>query len=272
MANRAYLYSLSSRPQSYSNRPETIRGLSEWNYRIPLSFLILVSGSTEVSASLISDGFDDEPRGRKTRLPALTGRFDQGVKRLERFAAVAKLLGAESKALATACDETFAFLEQQRDAFILLETIELDTMVRRSGFDSIAREHLERAELIGETIDAWPASNQEVVEHVRASRDLMFAGTTFSDRFDDRETGVPLGLSFWNPILYFSLWSRAEFEARRFDGRDLSNPKKYSAKEKFAVDDVIEHPVFGVGIVRSVSGTKMDVEFKAGDKTLVHAR
>jgi len=38
------------------------------------------------------------------------------------------------------------------------------------------------------------------------------------------------------------------------------------------VDDLISHPVFGLGIVRAVRRDKVDVAFKASERTLIHAR
>jgi hypothetical protein len=55
-------------------------------------------------------------------------------------------------------------------------------------------------------------------------------------------------------------------------GRDLSRPRRYSAKERFAVDDVLDHPVFGLGIVRDQRHDKIEVAFQGGPRTLVHAR
>jgi hypothetical protein len=55
-------------------------------------------------------------------------------------------------------------------------------------------------------------------------------------------------------------------------GKDLSRARKYSAKEKFAADDVIQHPVFGIGLVQEVRGDKIQVAFKADVKTLVHGK
>jgi hypothetical protein len=55
-------------------------------------------------------------------------------------------------------------------------------------------------------------------------------------------------------------------------GRDLSRPRRYSAKEQFAVDDVLDHPVFGLGIVRDQRHDKIEVAFQSGPRTLVHAR
>lgn len=58
----------------------------------------------------------------------------------------------------------------------------------------------------------------------------------------------------------------------RFKGKDLSRAKKYSPKETFAVDDVVDHPTFGLGLVTAVRGDKIDVGFKQEDKTLVHGK
>lgn len=53
-------------------------------------------------------------------------------------------------------------------------------------------------------------------------------------------------------------------------GKDVAHAKKYGAKETYDVDDVVDHPTFGLGFVTAVRGTKIDVAFKADVKTLVH--
>lgn len=58
----------------------------------------------------------------------------------------------------------------------------------------------------------------------------------------------------------------------RFKGKDLTRAKKYSPKETFAVDEVVDHPTFGLGLVSAVRGDKIDIAFKQHDKTLVHAK
>lgn len=58
----------------------------------------------------------------------------------------------------------------------------------------------------------------------------------------------------------------------RFAGKDLSRAKKYSPRETFAVDDVVDHPTFGLGLVTAVRGDKVEVAFKQQDKTLVHGK
>ena len=55
-------------------------------------------------------------------------------------------------------------------------------------------------------------------------------------------------------------------------GKDLSRARKYSAKEKFAQDEVLQHPTFGIGLVQEVRGDKIQVAFKADVKTLVHGK
>ena len=54
--------------------------------------------------------------------------------------------------------------------------------------------------------------------------------------------------------------------------KDVSRARRYSAKERFQADDVLEHPVFGIGLVQEVHGDKMRVAFKADTKLLVHGK
>ena len=58
----------------------------------------------------------------------------------------------------------------------------------------------------------------------------------------------------------------------QFKGKDLTKAKKYSPRETFAVDDVVDHPTFGLGLVRSVRDGKVEVAFKQDEKILVHGK
>lgn len=58
----------------------------------------------------------------------------------------------------------------------------------------------------------------------------------------------------------------------QFKGKDLTKAKKYSPRETFVVDEVVDHPTFGLGLVRSVRGDKIEVGFKQEDKVLVHGK
>lgn len=54
--------------------------------------------------------------------------------------------------------------------------------------------------------------------------------------------------------------------------KDVSRARRYSARERFETDDVVDHPVFGIGLVQEVHGDKMRVAFKADTKLLVHGK
>lgn len=55
-------------------------------------------------------------------------------------------------------------------------------------------------------------------------------------------------------------------------GRDLSAAPMYSPKLTFTMDQVVNHPTFGYGIVTAVRGDKVDIAFKGQQKTLIHGR
>jgi hypothetical protein len=49
-------------------------------------------------------------------------------------------------------------------------------------------------------------------------------------------------------------------------------PVSYTVKRRFTVDDVMEHPTFGVGFVTAVRIDKIDVTFRTDTRVLVHGR
>jgi hypothetical protein len=59
---------------------------------------------------------------------------------------------------------------------------------------------------------------------------------------------------------------------QRLAGKDPATAKTYSAKETFAVGDLVNHPTFGLGLVEAVRDDKADITFKAEAKTLVHGK
>ena len=63
--------------------------------------------------------------------------------------------------------------------------------------------------------------------------------------------------------------ARAEWEARLASGA----PKRsYLPTERFAVGDLLSHPKFGEGYVRSlISPNKLTIAFSTGERTLIHA-
>lgn len=238
MANRSYLYSLSNRPSSYADRPETIRGLAEWPYDVPLSFQVLMSGNPQLCASLVADGLEDEPEGAKSKLYAISAEFEPGYARLQKLATAVRL-GTQggAPALVQALDETLSFLEQHRDRYLLLETIELDMMMVEGAGplrDSVER-YLATCLQAGAAVDALPgdaalagAALSEATRP-RSGRPWYapwkkapplhpFSGILMTDDFDNvrgKKTERPLGLGGWSDVLYYELRNRARFEAER---------------------------------------------------------
>ncbi|VWD51381.1 hypothetical protein BLA18112_07522 [Burkholderia lata] len=123
-------------------------------------------------------------------------------------------------------DETLVFLEQHRDQYLLLETIELDLM-SESDTDALrARVDAEigRCRHVGAAFEALPDNPMEAagilqraaVERSPAPLDAFF-GLRFDDNCDSTRTGDtdhPLGLE-WNEALYFELFNRAQFDAHQ---------------------------------------------------------
>jgi hypothetical protein len=71
--------------------------------------------------------------------------------------------------------------------------------------------------------------------------------------------------------------STSNASARDYDkvmaGKDLSRAKRYDAKTTFAEGEIVDHKLFGLGlIVKVLSDGKIDVVFRIGSKVLVHAR
>jgi hypothetical protein len=59
---------------------------------------------------------------------------------------------------------------------------------------------------------------------------------------------------------------------QRLGEKDAASARSYSPKERYALDEVIRHPTFGLGIVTAVRVDKIDIDFKAAQKTLIHGR
>jgi hypothetical protein len=57
------------------------------------------------------------------------------------------------------------------------------------------------------------------------------------------------------------------------NSRSTAVAKTYSPKDKYEPGDVLEHPTFGRGVTTAIKdGTKIEVLFEMGSKTLIHGR
>jgi hypothetical protein len=123
-------------------------------------------------------------------------------------------------------DETIAFLEENRDAFLLLETVELDMMsaAEEAELRACVEEEIERCRAVGAAFEALPADTHEAARLLRrlaveegAPPLDVFHGLRFDDDCDSTRTGAterPLGLTNWSEVLYFELSDREELDAR----------------------------------------------------------
>ncbi|QNH18653.1 hypothetical protein HEP74_03827 [Xanthomonas sp. SS] len=119
-------------------------------------------------------------------------------------------------------DETIAFLEENRDAFLLLETVELDMMSAMGEADlrACVEEEIERCRAVGAAFEALPADTDEAARLLRrlaveegAPPLDVFHGLRFDDDCDSTRTGAterPLGLTNWSEVLYFELSGQEE--------------------------------------------------------------
>ena len=274
MANRSYLYSLSNRPSSYADRPETVSGLSEWPYDVPFMYRLLMSGDPQLCASLVADGFDSDEPESKTALYAISSHFDTGFARVKRFTEIIRAATAELPATAEPAaapapqsaslinrlkhifaprqeapsnadaqasspsprasadellanlDETIEFLEAHRDTYLLLETIELDTMSEseEAELKACVEQEIARCVQAGAAVDALSADLEQAGKALRlatqrsgaAAMDAFF-GLRLDNECDSTRTGeteYPLGL-VWYDTLYFDLMNRSEFDAQQ---------------------------------------------------------
>ena len=56
-------------------------------------------------------------------------------------------------------------------------------------------------------------------------------------------------------------------------GKDLAMAQRYSPRSTYQVDQVIEHPTFGLGWVSAIrDATKVEVTFRSDVKVLVHGK
>ncbi|ALM82602.1 hypothetical protein ASB57_06195 [Bordetella sp. N] len=122
-------------------------------------------------------------------------------------------------------DETIAFLDANRDSYLLLETIELDVMSESDpdALRVLVDAEIDRCRHVGAAFDALPMDITEAAKVLRqaaagsASAPLdAFNGLRFDDAFDNTrtdETEHPLGL-YWTDVLYFAPSDREEFEER----------------------------------------------------------
>lgn len=124
-------------------------------------------------------------------------------------------------------EEMRAFLEQRRDDYLLLETIELDVMSEGEGeaLRACVEAEMARCRQVGAAFEALPADAAQAIGVLRQAAAVKqpppmdaFFGLRFDDDCDSTRNGAtahPLGLTGWSEVLYYELLDRAGFEARQ---------------------------------------------------------
>lgn len=265
MANRSSIYSLSNRPTSFYDRPETISGLSEFPYFVPFTYHVLMSGNPQPCASLISDGLDSDRKDRKTKLYAISSEFDPGFARLEKLFSILRPIVAETSAnLASSITSTLEFLGTHANRYLLLETIELDTIAYNNEEDLrlCVDDQIRHIRSVGAAIDSLPSditmAGKLIIE---ASQNKfryplnVFYGLRFDDYFDhtrDEKTKYPLGLC-WYEELYFQLWDKEKFEALQ-DQNDSEDESEEDGDECSYIYSLSNRPTSYEDLPESISG------------------
>ncbi|MFC0179511.1 DUF7822 domain-containing protein [Thorsellia kenyensis] len=216
MANRSYLYSTSQQSCLLGENNLVIKDLSEWNYDIPLSYFILVSGNSTLCPSLLTDTFKESIAG--DHVFALSGDFNIGYARLVKFLSTLDVLFSKNeKSIKTEIQNTQSFLQQYKNNYIYLETIELDVM----GFDESEQlkaqtlEYLDFAKQLANIIDSLPDNKNEAIELLAKAKitylgneALLLDNICIDHNYDCSDKCFLLGITEWTNNLYFTLNSK----------------------------------------------------------------
>lgn len=188
MANRSYLYSINEIPGIKVRQTLTVKGLSEFRWGVPLTYLILLSGKTNVCDALI--GEFDAPA-------ALAGDYSKGVDRLERFSELMREWNV---------NHVSVFERQMQDALSFLKDdtniqqyMYLDiTEIFNIGGENDVDGYKLNVELVGEALDA--GNYEQMNKHI-LDGDLK---TNWEEH---------LGLDYWSDVLYFHFEKPIEYKS-----------------------------------------------------------
>jgi len=129
---------------------------------------------------------------------------------------------------------------------------------------------MEKAIKVGGDVDAWCTRCKMLLGHtvlaMVGSRPARVRCNTCQGEHNYRGSAVPARKAEPRDRPAVTSWEALLAK------KDLSRARRYTAREKFAQDEVLNHPVFGIGLVQEVRGDKIQVAFKADVKTLVHGK
>lgn len=185
MANRSHLYTFDRFEAGLPFKP---RGLHEWNWTIPLSHLLLMSGQPRQQASLLATDHSKV---------AIVADRERGVTRFLTFLRALEATGAFPHQLSREASDAREFLrdrDEGKGTFLLLEPIEIFAM---EGTPAEAQ----CAELVEKKIPKITAQVDALL--AKPANKLLSKPPKWLAALRDDWTS--LGLGQWTSILYYQL-------------------------------------------------------------------
>lgn len=180
MANRSYLYSVDEIP-SGDNKKLSVKGLSEWNYGVPLSHLVMVSGNPQTCRSIIFNF---------PKKVALIGDYEEGLENLKKLLNLFRNNNLENiEEFEKLAKETVEFLESEKhkQMYIILEPSEI-IMLDNEPSEEDARKFIKD---LYNVMDAVQKSNFEKINS-------LLGGNL------RKQWQQVLGINNWSEILYYA--------------------------------------------------------------------
>jgi hypothetical protein len=133
-----------------------------------------------------------------------------------------------------------------------------------------------QAHRVGGDIDAFCTRCKMELGHtvlaMVASKPVRVRCNTCGGEHNYRGSSAPARKSSWVPASERTARPAVTSWEALLREKDVSRARRYSAKDRYQRDDLLQHPVFGIGLVQEVRGDKISVAFKADVKTLVHGK
>ena len=121
----------------------------------------------------------------------------------------------------------------------------------------------------GENIDSWCGNCKMILAHTieAVAKDKparVHCNTCQAQHtYKAQKPGTSTRVSKPRPTQYEKL----------LNGKDVGQAKRYSTQGHYSQGDVVDHPMFGVGVTIAIKdATKIEVAFPDGVKVLVHGR
>ena len=131
----------------------------------------------------------------------------------------------------------------------------------------------------GDDVDSWCGKCKRILAHtIQAMVDDLPARVTCNTckaqhKYKAEAPKSARKRKVGDPALAPTRKIRATQYQKLLSGQDISLAKRYSPKDSYLLGDVVEHASFGVGVTTIVkAGSKIDVIFEDGVKTLIHER